>query len=99
MANRLLILAAAERDVAEAYAWYESRQSGLGSEFLRAVDARIRSIERAPESCGFVERHYRIAIVRRFPYMVLYTYGDDTITIYAVFHSARDPEKWRGRLP
>jgi plasmid stabilization system protein ParE len=99
MANSLLILPAAERDISEAFAWYESRQSGLGFEFLRAVDARIRSIERTPKMYGCIERQYRTAIVRRFPYMVLYTYGENTITIYAVFHTARDPQKWRDRLP
>ena len=31
--------------------------------------------------------------------MVLYTYDEDTITIYAVFHTSQDPQKWRGRLP
>ena len=54
MANSLLILSAAERDIREAFSWYESRQAGLGFEFLRHVDARIHSIERAPETCGFI---------------------------------------------
>jgi plasmid stabilization system protein ParE len=99
MANSLLILSAAERDISEAFAWYEDRQSGLGFEFLRAVDARIRFIQRAPEMCGFIERQYRSVIVRRFPYMILYAYAEDTVTIYAVFHTSQDPQKWRARLP
>jgi plasmid stabilization system protein ParE len=69
--SSLRILAAAERDLSEAFAWYEARQPGLGFEFMRAVDARIHSIQRAPEMCGFIERHYRCAIVRRFPYVIL----------------------------
>jgi plasmid stabilization system protein ParE len=99
MANSLLILSAAERDVSDAFAWYENRQSGLGLEFLRAVDARIRTIQRTPEACGFIANPYRSAIVRRFPYVVLYTYRDNTVTIYAVFHTSQDPQKWRARLP
>lgn len=98
MAASLLILSAAERDISEAFAWYESHQSGLGFEFVRAVDARICSIQRAPEACGFVEHPYRSAIVRRFPYTILYTYDEETITIYAVFHTSQDPQKWRNRL-
>lgn len=42
---------------------------------------------------------YRRALVRRFPYSVFYEFAEDAITIHAVFHSARDPEKWRSRLP
>jgi len=99
MANSLRILAAAERDLAEAFGWYEARQPGLGLEFLRAVDARIRSIQRNPEMCGFIEEEYRCAMVRRFPYMILYVDRNDTVTVYAVFHTSRDPLKWRNRLP
>ncbi len=99
MANSLLNLSAAERDIAEAFAWYEGRQSGLNFEFLHAVDARIRTIGRSPEMCGFVERPYRSALVRRFPYMILYTFREGMVTIYAVFHTAQDPQKWLDRLP
>lgn len=98
MFAKLLILAAAEADIDEAFEWYEQRQTGLGFEFMRAVDARIRSIQRNPDMCGFVERHYRRALVRRFPFAILYAYADDIVTIYAVFHTAQDPAKWRTRL-
>jgi plasmid stabilization system protein ParE len=99
MLTKLLILAAAETDIDEAFAWYEERQTGLGFEFMRAVDARIRSIQRNPEMCGFAERHYRRALVRRFPYAIFYTYSEDIVTIYAVFHTSRAPARWRARLP
>jgi plasmid stabilization system protein ParE len=99
MAARLLILAAAEGDIDEAFTWYERRQAGLGHEFLRAVDARIRAVQRSPEMCAFAERHYRRALVRRFPYTILYTFSEQTVTIYAVFHTSQNPEKLRTRLP
>jgi plasmid stabilization system protein ParE len=99
MLAELVILDAAEADIDETLAWYEQRQTGLGFEFLRAVDARIRSIQRNPEMCGFVERHYRRALVRRFPFAILYAYSGDIVTIYGVFHHSRDPAKWRARLP
>lgn len=99
MVAKLVILDAAEADVDETFAWYERRQTGLGFEFLRAVDARIRSIQRNPEMCGFVERHYRRAMVRRFPFAILCAYSEDVVTIYGVFHNSRDPARWRVRLP
>ncbi len=99
MLAKLVILDAAEADIDEALGWYEQRQTGLGFEFMRAVDARIRSIQRNPEMCGVVERHYRRALVRRFPFAILYAYSEDTVTIYGVFHNSRDPAKWRARLP
>jgi plasmid stabilization system protein ParE len=99
MAAKLLILAAAEHDVDEAFEWYERRQTGLGYEFLRALDARLHFIQRNPEMCGFAERHYRRALIRRFPYAVLYTFSEETVTIYAVFHTSQDPHKLQTRLP
>lgn len=98
MATRVLILAPAERDIAEAFSWYEKQQPGLGYDFVRAVDARVCSVQRVPEQAGYLSHPYRSAIVRRFPYMVLYTYHGDTVTIYAVFHTSQNPEKWRDRI-
>jgi hypothetical protein len=39
MLAKLVILEAAEADIDETLAWYEQRQTGLGFEFMRAVDA------------------------------------------------------------
>jgi len=39
MAAEFIIAPEAEQDIAEAYAWYESRRIGLGEEFLSCVEA------------------------------------------------------------
>ena len=98
MAAELLLLAAAEQDLELAFAWYELRQPGLGREFLRSVESRLRSIQRSPEHCGYAERDFRRAIVRRFPYAIFYRFDGTTVTVYSVFHTSQDPEKWRQRL-
>jgi plasmid stabilization system protein ParE len=41
---------------------------------------------------------YRRALVRKYPYAVFYEYSGNQVTVYAVFHTSRDPEKWRRRL-
>jgi plasmid stabilization system protein ParE len=38
------------------------------------------------------------AVVRRFPFSVIYRETESTIIIYAIFGSRQDPEKWRERL-
>jgi toxin ParE1/3/4 len=40
MAVEIIIAPEAEQDIAEAYAWYESRRVGLGEEFLSCIDAQ-----------------------------------------------------------
>ena len=46
-----------------------------------------------------VHEGYRRSLIRRFPYAVFYESSEATVTIYAVFHTSRDPDKWRQRLP
>jgi len=46
-----------------------------------------------------VHQDYRRGLVRRFPYAIFYEYANGTVTVYAVFHTSQDPEKWRRRLP
>jgi plasmid stabilization system protein ParE len=99
MAAKLVLAPEAEFDVAEAYSWYESRRTGLGEEFLSCVDACIAGLCRAPERCPAIHESYRRALVRRFPYAIFYESDEHTITAYCVFHTAREPEKWRQRLP
>jgi plasmid stabilization system protein ParE len=99
MAAELILAPEAEQDIAEAYGWYESQRVGLGEEFLSRVDACIQGVLRSPESRRVVYEGYRRALVRRFPYAVFYEYGDGVVTVYCIFHTSRDPEKWRRRLP
>jgi plasmid stabilization system protein ParE len=99
MAAKLILAPEAEQDIAESYHWYENRRSGLGEEFLGCVDACIERILRNPETYAKVHQDYRRAIVRRFPYVIFYEYDEGAVTIYCVFHTSRDPEKWRESLP
>jgi plasmid stabilization system protein ParE len=95
----LILAPEAELDLLEAYAWYEKQRFGLGEDFLCCVDARIQSILRMPTMFEIVHKNYRRALVRRFPYAVFYEHADGKVTVYCVFHTARDASKWRQRLP
>jgi len=90
----LIVSAEAERDLAEAFAWYESCRAGLGDEFLSCVDARLRAIERLPELHEKVYLEFRRAIVRRFPYVIFYEYAGNTVTVFGVFHASRRSDTW-----
>jgi plasmid stabilization system protein ParE len=98
MARGLVIAPEAANDIAEAYEWYEDRRRGLGEEFLSAVDASLQRILRTSDIYSVVYETYRRALVRRFPYAVFYENTATHVTVYAVFHMARDPGKWRERL-
>jgi hypothetical protein len=42
---------------------------------------------------------YRRSLIRRFLYAVFFESSHERITIYAGFHTSRDPKKWRQCLP
>jgi plasmid stabilization system protein ParE len=98
MAVKLIFAPEVEQDLSEAYDWYQERRLGLGEEFLTCVDACIQAICRNPEMHTIVYKDYRRGLIRRFPYSVFYEYSGDTVTVYCIFHSSRDPGKWRQRL-
>jgi plasmid stabilization system protein ParE len=99
MAADLIMAPEAEQDIAEAYGWYENRRTGLGEEFISCVDACIQAICRTPEMHAKFHESYRRGFVRRFPYVVFYDYTGTTVTVFSVFHTSQEPNKWRQRLP
>ena len=93
----LVVREAAEEDIREAFEWGETQSPGLGAEFLRCLDACLSLVGRQPEIFPVVHRLSRMALVRRFPYLVIYRVTPDFISIIAVMHGSRHPRQWRGR--
>ena len=91
------VLPGAEKDISQAYQWYEESRPGLGEDFLLCFEAALSAIQDNPQIFPAVHKDVRRALLRRFPYAVFYMIHSDTIVILAVFHCARDPESWRTR--
>lgn len=94
----LIVREAAHEDIREAFGWYENQSPGLGAEFLRCLDACLSLLGRQPEIFLEIHRRSRMALVRRFPYLVIYGVTPDFISVIAVMHGSRHPRRWRGRL-
>ncbi len=97
MRPRFLIEPEAAAEVAEAFAWYEGRTVGLGSEYTRAVRAVFALIRRNPELFARVRGDIRRALVRRFPYAVYYLDEPEQVSVIAVVHTSRHPRRWQSR--
>jgi len=98
MTRRIVFRPEAETDLAEAVDWYEIRGQGLGAEFLRSLDAVIAHVQRHPTLYPIVFDSARRAVLRRFPYSVIYVVRDDELLIAACIHSKRDPIRWQERI-
>jgi plasmid stabilization system protein ParE len=95
--RRLVFRLQARSEIAEAADWYEGQNVGLGAEFLRAVELAISSIGRNPEQYQRIRGRLRRAVLRRFPYSVVYVLSDDEIIIVGCTHGRRDPKRWQER--
>lgn len=98
MKRPLLIRPEAERDVAEAFDWYEGQVTGLGVEFLDAIGVVFDTIASSPGRYRKIYRDLRRALMRRFPFGVFYLESESTVTVIAVIHGRRDPKRWKNRL-
>ncbi len=93
----LVILPRAEADLAEARNWYELQRPGLGDALLESVEGTLLGIQHFSERSARSHRDFRIASVRRFPYMVIFRLADQQITVHAIYHARRDPRGWQAR--
>jgi len=98
MKKNLIIEQEAERDLGEAYDWYEAQRPGLGEDFFLCVEVAFEIIRERPRSFPKIHRNARRTLVHRFPYLILFAEHRDLITIHGVFHTSRDPQMWKDRL-
>jgi plasmid stabilization system protein ParE len=94
----LVIQPSAENDLKEAKGWYEQILPGLGETFLDRVDETLSRVQQHPHAYHRIFEELRVAMVKRFPYMVIYRIDAIQITVFAVYHTSRDPSEWRTRV-
>jgi plasmid stabilization system protein ParE len=90
-------------DLFDAADRYEAQLAGLGQEFSDEVEAKVQVIAGRPRQYGQVNppvrgREVRQALVRRFPYTVVYEVTASEVIIVAVVHVRRSRRAWRPRL-
>ena len=94
---KVRLLAPAQIELDEAFAWYEKEHKGLGQHFIREVQDTLVRIVSFPESCHFIAPGLRRCIVKQFPYMVIYGRREDEIVVVAIAHMHRKPMYWQDR--
>jgi mRNA-degrading endonuclease RelE of RelBE toxin-antitoxin system len=99
----LRVLAEARAEAIEAAAWYDREKFGLGVQLLNEIEQALDRIENDPQ--GFPQWEFpsgpddiRRYVLKRFPYVVLFTIQSDETTVIAISHGRRRPSYWRDRL-
>lgn len=96
------VLPAAQADLDSDADYYEERSSGLGGEFLTAVDSAFSFLARFPRAgrplAGSTQMVRRWT-VQKYLYTVIYVLLEGRVLVLAVAHSKRDPDYWQSRVP
>jgi plasmid stabilization system protein ParE len=102
MSWRVIIRPEVGSDVAEAARWYESRQPGLGAEFVEEI---IHVWDALADNPLLNSRRHRRKNIRwrypeRFPYRVIYQVleTEHSVMVAAVLHAAREDKHWLKRF-
>lgn len=96
--NQIRIRPAAEADIDEACAWYAERNSSLGDAFMQCLDEAFSQLRRNPHAWQVVYKDARRALVKKFPYSIIFRIRGERVMVLAVAHASRDPKRWQTRL-
>lgn len=100
--KRILILPGAQRDLADAVAFYRAQNEQLVVQFVAAIQHHLEIIgshpERGPLAVGTRgPTEFRRLKVLGFPFGILYRLRDNTVEVAAVAHERRKPGYWLHR--
>jgi hypothetical protein len=98
MSYQLLISDETRLDILDAFSWYESRRPGLGKDFQLCLEAGFNLITRDPSLFQKRYKEVRIHFIERFPYGIHYLVDTDTVKVFGLFHTSRNPTSWKIRL-
>ena len=96
---KVTFLRPAEKELDEAFKYYESVQEGLGLKFQAEVSHSVSRIAAQPLSYQEIGKYSRRCLVHKFPYGVIYQYieAPKKIIVVCIAHLHRKPDFWVSR--
>lgn len=87
-------------DIQYATDWYNDKVKGLGTRFQKQVISQINKLKNTGEIYDIRYKDVRCMVVKKFPFMVHFTIDtqEGILTVYAVFHTSRNPRIWENRF-
>jgi plasmid stabilization system protein ParE len=87
------------KDIQETSEWYEMQLKGLGLRYKNQTKKQINSLRKNPYLFTVKYSEVRCRKIVKFPFLIHYTIDEElkVITVFAVFHTSRNPEIWKKR--
>ncbi len=95
---RVELLEPASIELDDAIEYYNQQAAELGIKFFDEVLETIELISLFPQSWSRNTKNTRKAVLRKFPFNLIYSIYEDKIYILAVAHQNREPEYWIDRI-
>ena len=83
---RIRILSPAQDEISRIIDFYDAKTAGLGLDFLDDLDRVWPALLEYPELGASHSRDVRRVVLRRFPFVVLYSIEPNEIVVHAVAH-------------
>ena len=80
-------------DIKDAYDYYEFRKKGLGIRFINTLEIYLERVQKYPYHYQIKRKPYREARVKDFPFIIIYEIENNSIIVYSVFNTSRNPNK------
>lgn len=78
----------------EAVAYYDEISLDAGDKFITSIDIVLKRLSILPFSAPKVAHEIRKAVIKNYPYIILYIVLDNKIEVLSVFNTHQDPKKW-----
>lgn len=91
----LIVIEAAQQELENASFRYDLKVKGLGARFAGVIKEKLKVIQEYPERSPIRRKNLREAIVRTFPYLIVYSVNkkENQILVTSIFHTKRNPKK------
>jgi len=81
-------------DIQKATDWYNEQSHGLGTRFQKQAIKQINKLSQTAESFTVRYDNVRCMVIKKFPLMVHFLIEEETVIIFALFHTSRNPKIW-----
>lgn len=87
----------AQAEYGAALAWYQARSPRAAARLESEVERMLGLIQANPQAFPAYDNDHRYAVLRRYPYSVVYQEQPDRVLVIAIAHAGRSAGYWQGR--
>lgn len=99
MAFDIYIRPEAQNDITQIALWYQHQVHELGNDlderFLNTLESTLDKLSHIGDSFGIIYNNTRKVLLSKFPYAVHYLIENNTLIVFAVLHTSRNPMIWQ----